>query len=105
VSEQIKGEERDEEEEFSFFVLSLRPSINTENNNNNKFTVMVSLAFQRRLAMSIFHCGWRKVWLDPNKKHIIVQARTRTDPFFVVFNKDQIKIMISMNFTKLRNIF
>jgi ribosomal protein L19E len=38
---------------------------------------MVSLAFQRRLAMSLFHCGWRKVWLDPSKKHIIAQARTR----------------------------
>jgi hypothetical protein len=58
---------------------------NNNNNNNNNIPVMVSLAFQRRLAMSIFHCGWRKVWLDPNKKHIIAQARTRTNPFFVDF--------------------
>jgi ribosomal protein L19E len=38
---------------------------------------MTSLAFQRRLAMSIFKCGWRKVWLDPTKQHIIAQAKTR----------------------------
>jgi ribosomal protein L19E len=36
-----------------------------------------SLKLQRRLAMSIFKVGYRKVWLDPKKIPMIAQAKTR----------------------------
>jgi len=36
-----------------------------------------NLKLQTRLAMSILKCGSRKVWLDPNQKLTIAQARTR----------------------------
>lgn len=38
----------------------------------------MDLSSQRRMAMSIFGVGKRKVWLDPNQRLIIAKAKTRT---------------------------
>jgi large subunit ribosomal protein L19e len=38
---------------------------------------MACLTLQKRLATELLKCGQRKVWLDPSKKHIIAQARSR----------------------------
>jgi len=35
------------------------------------------LKFQKRMAMAILRCGQRKVWMDPTKKVLISEARTR----------------------------
>eukprot|EP01120_Amphizonella_sp_Union-15-10_P014676 TRINITY_DN7206_c0_g2_i1.p1 TRINITY_DN7206_c0_g2~~TRINITY_DN7206_c0_g2_i1.p1 ORF type:complete len:111 (+),score=17.71 TRINITY_DN7206_c0_g2_i1:62-394(+) len=37
------------------------------------------LKLQKRLASSLFKCSPRRVWLDPEKKETIAQARTRED--------------------------
>eukprot|EP01128_Nolandella_sp_AFSM9_P008718 TRINITY_DN5398_c0_g1_i1.p1 TRINITY_DN5398_c0_g1~~TRINITY_DN5398_c0_g1_i1.p1 ORF type:complete len:108 (+),score=28.88 TRINITY_DN5398_c0_g1_i1:51-326(+) len=37
----------------------------------------MSLALQKRLASSLLKCGQRKVWLDPQQKHVIALARSR----------------------------
>lgn len=44
----------------------------------NLFTTMTQLVTQRRMAMSIFGVGFRKVWLDPTKAQLIAKAKTRT---------------------------
>jgi len=36
-----------------------------------------NLNFQKRMAMAILRCGQRKVWMDPTKKALIQEARTR----------------------------
>lgn len=38
---------------------------------------MVSLKLQKRLAASVFECGKRKVWLDPNENSAIHNAHSR----------------------------
>ena len=38
---------------------------------------MVSLKLQKRLAASIFGCGQRKIWLDPNESNEISMANSR----------------------------
>mmetsp|Transcript_770 Transcript_770/g.2500 ORF Transcript_770/g.2500 Transcript_770/m.2500 type:complete len:194 (-) Transcript_770:393-974(-) len=38
---------------------------------------MVSLKLQKRLAASIFKCGERKIWLDPNEVNEISMANSR----------------------------
>lgn len=38
---------------------------------------MSNLSLQKRLAMSLLKSGQRKVWLDPSKKRLIGQAKTR----------------------------
>lgn len=48
----------------------------------------INLTFQKRMAMAILKCGQRKVWLDPTKKPVIEEARTRKLPcgeFNIVF--------------------
>eukprot|EP01094_Clydonella_sp_ATCC50884_P029242 TRINITY_DN9089_c0_g1_i1.p2 TRINITY_DN9089_c0_g1~~TRINITY_DN9089_c0_g1_i1.p2 ORF type:complete len:125 (+),score=25.83 TRINITY_DN9089_c0_g1_i1:148-522(+) len=37
------------------------------------------LRFQTRMAMAVLRCGRRRVWLDPNQKEVIAEARTRAD--------------------------
>jgi len=48
---------------------------------------MASLVLQKRLAMDLLKCGHRKVWLDPAKKHIIAQARSRTPPLLFTLSR------------------
>eukprot|EP01108_Squamamoeba_japonica_P003196 TRINITY_DN262_c0_g1_i1.p2 TRINITY_DN262_c0_g1~~TRINITY_DN262_c0_g1_i1.p2 ORF type:complete len:104 (+),score=29.32 TRINITY_DN262_c0_g1_i1:140-451(+) len=40
---------------------------------------MPNLFAQRRMAMSIFGCGQRKVWMNPSETSIIARAKSRAD--------------------------
>jgi len=37
----------------------------------------MQLRLQRRLAMALFHCGFRKVWMDPTRLETIAKAKSR----------------------------